>query len=131
MQWLLHNYFLPLLHPSTLPKTQGAMLRLISPLLDQYKTLLTGDVSLIAHNRQQIRVILRDIERWVAEAKVAAETSSVNDDWDFDHQCASSMDIDPKERWALDRLCDGLLEQGALVPKSAKCASFTIFCSTR
>jgi ribosomal biogenesis protein LAS1 len=118
MQWLFHNYFLPLLHPSSLPKTRQFVLRPISPLLDQYKTLLTEHDTPMAYNGKQIRVILREIELWVAEAKVAVETSTVNDDWDIDNQYASAVDLDPREMWALDRLCDGLLKRGTLVPKS-------------
>jgi ribosomal biogenesis protein LAS1 len=123
MQWLLNNYFLPTLNPSSVPHLRGPHLRPLLPLLKQYKTLLkltTRDTSLKERYRPKIRSVLREIERWIAEAKV----SVMDFDWDEEKKAASE-DLDIKDKWALHRLCDGLLEKGALVPlskKSVKCA---------
>ena len=73
--------------------------------------------------------MLRDIERWLAEARVAADTQppttnefvrldyDYDDDGDGDGGCGD----DRTEAWALDRLCEALLARGALVPLSRKC----------
>ena len=68
-----------------------------------------------------VATVLRDIERWISEAKVAVDlaagdlgwkTSQIFDDVDTDDQ--------ERERLALEKLCDGLLEKGGLVPLSKK-----------
>lgn len=122
MVWLLNNYFVPALNPSAPPKTQAPPLRPLSPILTQYKGLLkttTRDASLRSQYKTEITQVLRDIERWVAEAKVAADISAATLEWD-----ASEVDgpepEDTRERWALDKLCDALLEKGGLVPLSKK-----------
>ncbi|KAJ6575519.1 Las1-like-domain-containing protein [Mycena sp. CBHHK59/15] len=109
MMWLLHNYFLPTLNPSTVPRPQAAPLRPLAPTLKQYKSLrkiITRDASLRSQYHQEIKSVFKDIERWVAEATVAANVAK--------------EDQSVKERWALERLCDALMEKGALVPLSKK-----------
>ena len=120
MTWLLRNYFLPTLNPSAVPSSQQNSVRPIAPLLKQYKTLLkltVRDASLATRNKSAIAGLIREIERWISGVKVAAG--------DFDWKAGKlSDDVDTndqyRERWALEKLCDGLLEKGALVPLSKK-----------
>ncbi|PCH33291.1 Las1-domain-containing protein [Wolfiporia cocos MD-104 SS10] len=113
MAWLLHNYFLPTLNPTEPRPSQPVPLRPLAPLLKQYKALSKAtvrDASLASRYNLDVTRILRDVERWVAEAKVAARGVR----WD------DGEEVDSRERWALDRLCDALLEKGALVPLAKK-----------
>ncbi|KAF7982009.1 hypothetical protein HWV62_30244 [Athelia sp. TMB] len=115
MAWLLHNYFLPTLNPSASTQAPAAQLPSLSPLLKQYKTLLkitTRDTSVQEKYEADILSVQRSIQRWIAQAKVAAGTSAGDLAWEEDE--------DPKEKWALERLSDALLEKGALVPLSKK-----------
>ncbi|KZT06264.1 Las1-domain-containing protein [Laetiporus sulphureus 93-53] len=115
MAWLLNNYFLPTLNPSTPARAQRVSLRPLSPLLKQYKALLkttTRDASLAGRLRPEITRVLREVERWIAEAKVASPGETGED---------ADGEGDGRERWALGRLCDALIEKGALVPLSKKC----------
>jgi ribosomal biogenesis protein LAS1 len=122
MAWLLHNYFQPTLTPSTVSQSKASQLRPLAPFLRQYKILLkitTRDASVAAQYKADIHSIQRDIERWVLEAKVSVAVGELG--WGRPiSDTFGSGDDDPKERWALDRLCDGLLEKGALVPLSKK-----------
>lgn len=63
--------------------------------------------------------VLRDIERWIAEAKVAANVPAATLDWDIGFPDGDSED-NGREHWALQRLCDALIEPGGLVPISKK-----------
>ena len=122
MSWLLHNYFIPALNPSTPPKTRVTPLRPLQPLLAQYKTLLkttTRDASLRTQYKLEITQVLREIERWVAEARVAADVSAATLEWDTTEVDGADAE-DSRERWALEKLCDGLLEKGGLIPLSKK-----------
>ncbi|KAJ7071478.1 Las1-like-domain-containing protein [Mycena amicta] len=113
MAWLLHNYFLPTINPSTALVSQVPSLRALAPILKEYKSLsklVARDASLKAQ-QQQIKTILRDVERWIAEAAVATNVAGGDLGWSNENA---------KERWALDRLCDALLEKSALVPLSKK-----------
>ncbi|EED82871.1 predicted protein [Postia placenta Mad-698-R] len=115
LTWLLHNYFLPTLNPAAPPPASAprAPLRPLAPLLKRYKALQKAaarDVSLAPQLAPEITRVLRDAERWVADARLAAPGAG----WD-DGDAA-----DTRERWALDRLCDELLARGALVPVSKK-----------
>jgi ribosomal biogenesis protein LAS1 len=117
MNWLLHNYFLPTLNPSTAPSTKADPLRPLSPLLKQYKSLAkitVRDVSLQTEYKAAIDSTLREIERWLAEATVAA---SINTGLDLGSYQSSTVEPSLNENWALDRLCDELLERGILVPR--------------
>ena len=124
MTWLLHNYFLPTLNPSAVPSSQQNSVRPIAPLLKQYKTLLkltVRDASLATRNKSAIAGLIREIERWISGAKVAANFAAGDFDWKAGKL---SNDVDTndqyRERWGLEKLCDGLLEKGALVPLSKK-----------
>ncbi|KAJ7462768.1 Las1-like-domain-containing protein [Mycena galericulata] len=119
MTWLLHNYFLPTLNPSTVSQQQPAPLRPLAPILKQYKSLrkiITRDASLRSQYQQEIKGVLKDVERWLSEATVAANVAVTGLAWDT----SEISDQNPKERWALERLCDALMDKGALVPLSKK-----------
>lgn len=119
MTWLLHNYFLPTINPSTVVPPQSAPLRSLAPMLKQYKSLrkiIIRDASLRSQYQQEIKGVLRDVERWIAEATVSANVAVGELGWGT----SGKGDQSAKERWALERLCDTLLEKGALVPLSKK-----------
>ncbi|KAG5646041.1 hypothetical protein DXG03_004464 [Asterophora parasitica] len=129
MIWLLHNYFLPTINPSTAPET-STPLRALEPTLKQYKNLLkmtTRDASLRTRYKPAVLSVMKDVERWIAEARVAANMSTRELGWDTNasESLLDSGEIDPKERWALERLCDALLEKGGLVPLSRKKRDFS------
>jgi hypothetical protein len=122
MTWLFHNYFLPTLNPSAAPQGQKTTLRPLTPVLKRYKGLLkltTRDASLRAQYHPEINAVLRDVERWVAEARVAASVEGFGDVLAEDED--QDQDQDVKELWALEKLCDALMEPGILVPLSKKC----------
>ncbi|KAL4244574.1 hypothetical protein ABKN59_009945 [Abortiporus biennis] len=122
MTWLLNNYFLPTLNPSAPPPTNTRPLHPIGPLLKRYKTLLKAisrDASLRNPYKTEVTKVLREIERWIAEAKVAANVSSGTFDWDIAGN-GEDPEQDLKEKWALEKFCDSLLEKGSLVPLSKK-----------
>ncbi|KAJ7225899.1 Las1-like-domain-containing protein [Mycena pura] len=119
MTWLLHNYFLPTINPSTAPALTPAPLRPLSPVLKEYKSLrkiVTRDASLKSQYQHEINSVLRDIERWIAEVTVSANVAAGDLGWGN----TGNIDQSAKERWALEQLCDALLEKGALVPLSKK-----------
>ncbi len=66
--------------------------------------------------------MLREIERWLAEARVAAATDAQPMNENVSGGARDDYDDgdDPREAWALDRLCEALLARGALVPLSRK-----------
>lgn len=72
--------------------------------------LTTRDASLRTRHQSDLNKLLRDIERWVGEAKVAA--------WGGGWGGHADIDEDGKERMAVDRLCEALLDKGGLVPVS-------------
>jgi ribosomal biogenesis protein LAS1 len=136
MAWLYANYFLPLLAPASVDSSSNAgraSLRPLDPLLKTFKTLqkqLVRDASLRKTLAPDIARTLRDVERWAAEARInAAVVDGVGLDLVSDRggEETDDVDIDPQERWALERLCDALLERGALIPQSKKCAFFFLF----
>jgi ribosomal biogenesis protein LAS1 len=136
MAWLYANYFLPLLAPASVGPSATASrapLRPLDPLLKTFKTLqkkLVRDASLRKTLAPDIARTLRDVERWVAEARIdAAVVDGVGLDLvpDRGGEETDDADIDPQERWALERLCDALLERGVLVPQSKKYAFFFFF----
>jgi ribosomal biogenesis protein LAS1 len=62
---------------------------------------------------------MRDIERWIAEAKLAADFTADAYGWNT----IDGNDIeqeDSREKWALERFCDALIEKGGLVSLSQK-----------
>jgi ribosomal biogenesis protein LAS1 len=94
----------------------------LAPILKQYKSILkitTRDASLQTQYKIETNTILRELERWVTEARVAADIAVGGFRWDVD-MTAEHADQHIRERWALDRLCEALLEKGALVPVSKK-----------
>ncbi|KJA29303.1 hypothetical protein HYPSUDRAFT_61328 [Hypholoma sublateritium FD-334 SS-4] len=127
MAWLLHNYFLPTLHPVAAPAQEAAPLRPLAPLLVVYKgtmKLVTRDVSMAAQYRPRIVALLRDTERWLAECRVAA-SGAAGEGSSWHTAAALATEGDAKELWALDRLCDCLFEKGVLVPLSKKKRLYT------
>jgi ribosomal biogenesis protein LAS1 len=122
MRWLLHNYLLPTINPSSAPEFHTAPLRPLMPILKQYKSLLkitTRDASLRSQYDLAISSVMKDVERWVAEGQVAANIAA------GEVGCANGIvldsgELDAKDRWTLEKLCDILLEKGALVPLSKK-----------
>ncbi|CAL1696175.1 unnamed protein product [Somion occarium] len=123
MAWLLNNYWLPTLNPSAPSTVPARPLRPLDPLLKQYKDLLkavTRDASLRTHYQPEINKVVREIERWTSEAKVAANLALGTFDWDVGDESLDLDQEDVREKWALDRLCDVLLAKGILVPQSKK-----------
>jgi len=95
-------------------------LRPVAPLLKHYKTLLklvTRDASLRKQYQPDIDVVMRDIERWLAEAKVAADFAADAYGWDTTIDGNDIEQEDPRERWSLERLCDALVEKAFLSQK--------------
>ncbi|KAJ8084369.1 rRNA-processing protein las1 [Marasmius tenuissimus] len=124
MSWLLHNYWLPTINPTTVTKAD-APLRPLSPILKQYKDMLkltTRDASLKSQYKQSIGRTLKEVEKWIAEAKVTANVVAGELGWNFGHSADAvhTDEQDAKERWALEVFCEALLEKGGLVPLSKK-----------
>ncbi|KAH8992057.1 Las1-domain-containing protein [Lactarius akahatsu] len=115
LTWLLHNYFRPTLDPTlahAAPQIRHS-LRPAEPLLRRYKGLLKSlarDDDAARRHNADVRAVLRELERWLAEARIAGANA---------HADADDGD-EPREAWALDRLCEALLARGALVPLSRK-----------
>ncbi|KAK7468619.1 rRNA-processing protein las1 [Stygiomarasmius scandens] len=125
MSWLLHNYWLPTLNPSTASQSKDITLRPVDPVLKQYKTLfklITRDTSLRKQHKQEVATVFKDVDKWIAEAKVAADVVTGELGWNTTHMLenAEASDQDAKERWALEILSDALLEKGGLVALSKK-----------
>lgn len=121
LSWLLHNYFQPTLNPSA-PPPRSVALRSVAPLLKSYKQLMktvTRDASLRKRHRSDIDAVIREIERWIAEAMVSADLANNVIAWGFDEH-SESYRGDTKERVALEPLCDALFDIGALVPLAKK-----------
>jgi ribosomal biogenesis protein LAS1 len=125
MGWLLQNYLLPTINPSPSSDFHAAPLRPLGPILKQYKSLMkitTRDVSLQPQYKLAITSAMKDVERWISEAKVAANI--VAGDLGWEHSASRTVldsgELDAKERWSLEKLCSALLEKGALVPLSKK-----------
>lgn len=124
MSWLLHNYFLPTINPFSAPQQVARPLRSLTPVLKQYKGLMkivTRDASVIGQYRLDLVTVMKDIERWIAEAEVVAGLVVQEEGWEPSQPSNDSSSA--KERWTLERLCDSLLEKGALVPLSKKYAN--------
>ncbi|KAF5375020.1 hypothetical protein D9758_000099 [Tetrapyrgos nigripes] len=129
MSWLLQNYWLPTLNPSTASQSKAVTLHPVEPILKQYKNLLkiiTRDTSLKKRYKQEIATVFKDLDKWLAEAKVAADVMTGELGWNTTHMVenAEGNEGDEKERWALEALSDTLLEKGGLVPLSKKKRSF-------
>lgn len=70
----------------------------------------------------EITRVLRDVERWISEAKVAVNVACGSFEWDLDAGEArdGKPPVDLKERVTLEVFCDDLLEKGCLVPLSKR-----------
>jgi ribosomal biogenesis protein LAS1 len=97
--------------------------------------LVIRDASLKKQHAPQLTQIMRDVERWVSEARVAAITAENGMGWqagrdEGDERASSSIltrergdeddEDDATEIWSLERLCDALLEPGVIVPESKR-----------
>jgi len=84
---------------------------------------VTRDASLRQKHQPEIDSVLRDVERWIAEAKTAVDISSGDLGWEGVEWGDSAVNSTQatKERLALEALCDNLMEKGALVPLAKKC----------
>ena len=119
MSWLLRNYFLPTISPVNQSLNAGVTLSPLSPVLAQYKQLLkttTRDVSLKSRFKPELARILRDVEHWILDAKVAASMVEMDIETQQDEEYE-------KDRCALEPLCDGLIGPGGLVPTSKRFVS--------
>ncbi|KAI0307540.1 Las1-like-domain-containing protein [Multifurca ochricompacta] len=127
LSWLLQNYFLPMLNPALTPTLPRSSIRPLEPLLRQYKSLLKSvsrDASLRTRHEADVSRVLREIERWLSEARITADARTSEFGWQSYAPTAGDFTAadgdDPREAWALDRLCEALLLRGALVPISRK-----------
>ena len=102
-------------------------LRPLTPSLIEYKNamkIIIRDISLASQQKPKVISLMRDLERWIAESRVAAN-SVVESSWTHIQFSGSPMTAsDPKEIWALEKFCDNLSEQGTLVPLSKKFVYF-------
>ncbi|KAH9060829.1 Las1-domain-containing protein [Lactarius vividus] len=128
LTWLLHNYFRPTLDPTfahAAPQIRHS-LRPVEPLLRRYKGLLKSlvrDDGAARRYNADVRAVLRELERWLLEARIAATSApstNENEGWWHARADDDGGGDEPRETWALDRLCDALLARGALVPLSRK-----------
>ncbi|KDR85290.1 hypothetical protein GALMADRAFT_234064 [Galerina marginata CBS 339.88] len=121
LSWLLYNYFLPTINPISGTQQVTNPFRPLKPILKLYKNTMkaiTRDASLVPQYKPKLVNILRDLERWIAETKVASNILVGEIDWTPPR--SFEADADTKEIWALERFCDGLAETGMLVPLSKK-----------
>lgn len=121
MTWLLHNYWLPTLDPSTASQPEAPPLRPLEPILKEYRSLLkltTRDASLNKQYKQAMTDVFKNIEKWIAEATVAANVVNGGLGWDQPDGAESSRDA--REQWALEVFSDVLIGKGGLVPLSKK-----------
>ncbi|KAL5518691.1 LAS1 [Sanghuangporus vaninii] len=119
LTWLLHKYFLPILSVASVEESAPVVrLSPLHPLLKRYKSLMktiSRDASLKSQYKDELAKSIRDIERWIGEAKVASSAVIFNG-WG-----ANELDDgDENERWALERLSEALTERGGLVPVSTR-----------
>lgn len=128
---------MPELHPSSAESDHHQPLRSAAPLLKRYSVLMkivTRDASLRQEYQHEIDGVLRDVERWIAEAKTAVDISSGNLGWEgveWDDLTVNSEQT-VKERLALEALCENLMEEGALVPLAKTCVlSFALWAKNR
>lgn len=119
MTWLLHNYFLPTLSASSIEQSDpDVRLSPLHPLVKNYKSLMktiSRDASLRSQYKDELAKSVRDIERWIGEAKAASSTVIFNG-WDG----SELGEREENERRALERLCEALTDRGGLVPVSSR-----------
>lgn len=112
MTWLLHNYWIPTINPVPPSQVKTKPVRPLTPILKQYKALMkltTRDASLKGKYKQNLQSLLNDVERWFAEAMISVSGQLAWDSHD-----------EEREKFALQQLCDPLLEKGFLVPLAKK-----------
>jgi ribosomal biogenesis protein LAS1 len=126
MIWLLHNYFMPTLNSASSSTATTAFrppppLTTLSPILKRYKTLIKltlRDTTQLKQLKDDIAAALRDVEGWLAEGMVHAGGDGGGVlSWDT---VSGGIDEDAREIYALEGLCDALLEKGGLSPLSKK-----------
>ncbi|KAJ3826231.1 Las1-like-domain-containing protein [Lentinula raphanica] len=121
MTWLLHNYWLPTLDPSSAPQAEVTPLRPLEPILKEYKNifkLVTRDTSLSKHYKQATANVFKDVEKWIAEATVAANV--VNGEMGWEQADGQESRRSAREKWALEMFSDALIDKGGLIPLSKK-----------
>lgn len=107
----MNHYWLPTITPPGALDNSPPEIPTLAPLLKEYKALLkliARDASLKTRNKSDVVRLHRNIERWIGEAKVAYGLGR------------GQVDDEEKERWAIDQLCDELLQKGFLIPSSKK-----------
>ena len=131
MTWLLHNYFLPIVTLHINNPEQVVQLRPLTPCLIEYKKamkIMIRDVSLGSRQKHKVIALIRDLLRWIAESRVAANFV-VEEPWTHIQSGSPITAADPKETWALENFCDKLSEKGWLVPLSKKFVCFVLLAS--
>ena len=127
MAWLLQNYFLPTLAgPSNVDDASGTYnVAPLTHLLKRYKTLMKAfarDGTLIKQHKFEVSQIFQSIENWISEARVASSAAFFRG-WGAETSSSKGVGASRenwRERWALEKFCDGLLERGGLVPVSTR-----------
>lgn len=87
--------------------------------MHEYKALMklqTNDSSLISRQQADLNRILRNVERWISETKLALAGSA----FDFDGPGEGSDGEDWREALVMDHLCDSFLVKGGLLRVSKK-----------
>ena len=80
---------------------------------------VTRDGSLRKQYQGDIDAAIRNVERWISETQVSAGLTAHPLGWASDDNFVASQ-VDIKEKWALEILCDALFERGVVVPVSKK-----------
>ena len=133
MAWLLQNYFFPLLNPvsNNLPILNPV--RPLAPSLKLYKNtmkILTRDLSLMSQHKPRLGIILRDLEKWIAESGVTADVAIMGETRFQTNHCPEGSETaegNLKELWALEQFCKTLAEKGMLVPLAKRFGSLYSF----
>jgi ribosomal biogenesis protein LAS1 len=129
MAWLLQNYFLPILNPVPNDPPILTPVRHLVPSLKLYKNTMKTvirDKSLMTQHKPRLRMILRDLEKWIAESRVGADIATGESRWQTNHWSEGHTTDDVrsegnlKELWVLEQFCQALAEKGMLVPLSKK-----------
>jgi ribosomal biogenesis protein LAS1 len=123
MSWLLNNYWLPTINPTQIAPVPTQSLQPILPVLKVYKATMkdiSRDVSMKAKRKATYHSVVKGIENWISEARVAGSVSAAELD----------MAQEVKEELALEKFCDALLEKGVLVPLSKKYIFYGLNCNS-
>ena len=125
MAWLLQNYFFPLLNPVSNNPPILTPVRPLAPSLKLYKNtmkVVTRDLSLMTQHKPRLGIILRDLEKWIAESRVTANVAMGETRWQTNHwpEGDEMAEGNRKELWALEQFSKTLAEKGMLVPLAKK-----------